>query len=436
MRRSFLLVLVSVAVGCGSSSRPHGDFDATGGAEACTGLECLIVDCSHQGGTPTSISGTVYAPNGTLALYGANVYIPRLDPGPLPDGPQCDRCNGELPGGAISRALSDEAGHFRLDNVPAGTDIPLIIQIGKWRRKALLPMVTACTDNALPATATSLPKNKSEGDLPKIAITSGSCDALECLVRRLGVSDFEFTNDAGSGSVHLYNIGGFSSIGTSNLSPASTLWGDVNKLKNYDIVLNSCECSQNAGAKPQAWMDNTKSYADIGGRIFNSHYADVWVGGEFGNPSHAPAVWKDIATWSDGSVSGSTDTIDQVNNPKGASFATWMQNVGGSSGNGLVAIDPSSFRNTAQTLDNTKAERWVYFDNGTQYPQNFQFTTPNEAAMDQRCGKVVFSDMHVAGDSFASGSFPDGCSTAPLSPQEKALAFMFFDIASCVNVIQ
>jgi hypothetical protein len=397
----------------------------------------LIVDCSHQGGTPTSISGTVYAPNGTLALYGANVYIPRLDPGPLPDGPQCDRCNGELPGGAISRAISDEAGHFRLDNVPAGTDIPLIIQIGKWRRKALLPMVTACTDNPLPAAQTSLPKNKSEGDLPKIAVTSGFCDALECLIRRLGVSDFEFTNDSGSGSIHLYNAGGFDHIGSQVLTPATTLWGNANKLNSYDIVLNACQCSQEAAEKSQAMLDNMKAYADLGGRVFNSHYGNFWISGDSSNPSKAPAVWKDIATWNDNvTATGSVDMIDQVHNPKGASFATWMQNVGGSTTNGTVAIDSGSFRNTAQTLDHSKAEQWVYWDNGAQIPQNFQFTTPNEAAADQRCGKVVFSDMHVGGDQTPSGSFPDACSTGPLSPQEKALAFMFFDIASCVNVIQ
>lgn len=437
MRTSLLALLLAAA--CGGGSRPHGDFDGGTGGEACVGIECLIVDCSHQGGTPTSISGTVYAPNGTLALYGAQVYIPRLDPGPLPDGPQCDRCDpsGELPGGAIARAMSDEAGHFHLDNVPAGTDIPMIIQIGKWRRKELLPMVTACTDNPLPAAQTSLPKNKSEGDLPRIAIASASCDALECLVRRMGVSDFEFTPDSGSGAVHLYTAGGFDHIGSTALSQASTLWGSADKLKNYDIVMNSCECSQNGASKTQAMMDNMKAYADIGGRLFNSHYGNVWIGGDSTTPTKAPMVWKDIATWVDNYPTASSDVIDQVNNPKGASFATWMTNVGGSTSAGSVAIDSGSFRQTVNTLDASKAERWIYWDTGAaQYPQNFQFTTPNEAAANARCGKVVFSDMHVAGDSFASGTFPDGCSTAPLSPQEKALAFMFFDIASCVNVIQ
>jgi len=437
--RTSLALLVSLAAACGSGSRPHGDFVGHAPAEACVGIECLIVDCSTQGGTATSVSGTVYAPNGTLALYGATVYIPRLDPGPLPTGPQCDRCDpsGELPGGAIARTTSDEAGHFSLTNVPVGADIPLIIQIGKWRRKALVPMINKCTDNPLTADVTSLPKNRSEGDLPKIAVTSGSCDALECLIRRLGVSDYEFTSDAGSGSIHLYNAGGFDHVGSTALSQATTLWGSEDKLKNYDIVLNACQCSQEASEKTQAMMDNTKAYADIGGRIFNSHYGNVWIGGETGVPTHAPAVWKDIASFGDSGNDAPSDTIDQVNNPKGASFATWMSNVGGSTTIGQVAIGAGSFRQTANTMDTTKAERWLYWDAGsTQYPQNFQFTTPNEAPANARCGKVVFSDMHVGGDQAPFGAFPTACSTGPLSPQEKALAFMFFDIASCVQVIQ
>ncbi len=164
----------------------------------------------------------------------------------------------------------------------------------------------------------------------------------------------------------------------------------------------------------------------------------MWIGGETSVPTHAPAVWKDIATWNEGLADPSVDTIDQTtNNPKGSAFAMWMVNVMGSSGNGAITIESGTGRQTAVSVDNTKAERWVYYDaGGTQYPQNFQFTTPNEMPKDQRCGKVVFSDMHVASGSSSSGQFPSGCSATPLSPQEKALAFMFFDIESCVGVIQ
>jgi hypothetical protein len=68
-------------------------------------------------------------------------------------------------------------------------------------------------------------------------------------------------------------------------------------------------------------------------------------------------------------------------------------------------------------------------------PQNFQFVTPVEGTADEACGKVVFSDMHVSGN--ANGSvYPTDCGTDnTLSPQEKALAFMLFDISSCVGAI-
>jgi hypothetical protein len=79
-----------------------------------------------------------------------------------------------------------------------------------------------------------------------------------------------------------------------------------------------------------------------------------------------------------------------------------------------------------------KAERWTYYQGA---PQNFQFTTPNEVDPDQRCGKVAFSDMHVSGDS-QGGTYPSTCgNSTTLSPQEKALAFMIFDLSSCVGQI-
>jgi hypothetical protein len=443
MRRLAAVLLALSWSGCGPSSRDdnnnNGEVDAPD-VVPCVGLECQVVDCAKDGLPATSISGTVFAPNGTLALYGATVYVPRIDPGPFPDGVECAKCtNDALPGEPIVQVLSDEAGRFTLSGVPAGNGVTLFVTIGKWRRKVVLPTLQACTDNPLAADLTRLPKNRTEGDIPRIAVVTGSCDALECLIRKLGVSDSEFTNEAGDGRIHLYASNGANRLANNAMfAPASQLWGDLEQLKRYDIAMHSCECSTRVNEKSMAMLQNMKAYADLGGRVFLSHYHNVWVAGDSANPAHAIPEWAPIASCrSDGFANGN-DFIDQVNNPKGGAFATWMMNVMGSPTQGVIPIQSGTGRQTCTSVDLAKAERWVFFPSGgNEFPQNFQFSTPNEAPKEQRCGKVVFSDMHVAnGSSSSSGTpFPNGCSSAELSPQEKALAFMFFDIATCVGEI-
>ena len=415
------------------------------GGSACTGLQCNVVQCETMGMPATTVSGTVFAPNGSLPLYGVTVYVPNSDPGPLPDGAQCSKCVDDLPGSPVVRTTTDAAGHFTLTDVPSGANIPLVIVSGKWRRQITIPNVAQCTDNALAATDTRLPKNHTEGDIPKIAISTGGADALECLFPKLGIDLSEFTTSTGSGRLHLYTDsnsagqGADSIQGGGNMTDSAQFWNDVNKLKAYDIVILSCEGAQYPNTKTQADMDALKMYADLGGRVFASHWHNIWIGGAFqsgGNPK--PAVWTSIAQWQNQGDpgNGTIDIIDETNNPKGTSFATWMLNVMGSTTRDQIPIQDGTAKTTAQSVDTGKAERWTYL-NGTQRPQNFQFTTPNEVAADQRCGKVAFSDMHVSGDSQSNpgSAFPTQCSTSPLTPQEKALAFMIFDLSSCVGSI-
>jgi hypothetical protein len=431
MRSIPVLLLVTLWIGCAPADRGKPE-DAPPVPDACVGLRCRVTDCAKAGRTQTTISGTVFAPNGTLPLYGVTVYVPNGDPGFLTDGAQCSRCTKEVPGDPIVKTTTDPAGKFVLADVPSGVDVPLVITIGKWRRQIRIPVVAECADTALPAAQTSLPKKKSEGEMPKIAMVTGGCDALECLVRKLGVDDSEFTNDDGDGRVHLFASNGGTSTATGQVfAPASTLWGSVNKMKQYDLAMFSCECGQRANEKPQAMMDAVKAYANFGGRVFMSHFHAVWISGESNNPSHAPAVWPTIASCSGPTASGgTTGVIDRINNPSGPAFATWMNNVMGANTAGEFAI--SSAMGSCSTLNKDKADLWVHTTNDVIL--NFQFTTPNEVLEEkERCGKVVFSDMHVSSGS--SSLFPNGCSATAMTSQEKALAYMFFDIANCVGPV-
>ena len=52
-----------------------------------------------------------------------------------------------------------------------------------------------------------------------------------------------------------------------------------------------------------------------------------------------------------------------------------------------------------------------------------------------RASRLTGLDFHVTGANGASGGkpFPTECDNGPLSPQEKVLEFMLFDLASCIQ---
>jgi len=471
IRRLVFASLFAVAGVSGLTACSHhqqeddgGDVDAPQSPDSCSGLSCFQVDCTSKGLPPTSISGTVFAPNGTLPLYGVNVYVPINDPGPLTDGATCDRCDAGLPGGSLVQIKTDEAGHFQLDDVPATGNVPLVIQIGKWRRQVVVPNVAACQDTSLTTTDTTLPKDHTQGDLPHIAITTGSADALECLVLKLGIDPSEFTNNSAAGHVHLYQNPHTPTDSKGNMNPgqgaikfkagwpggdgalfgdATAMWNDPNALKNYDIVMFSCEGGQYPTTKPQTALQAVHDYADLGGRVFMSHWHNIWVGGEQGNAAHGLADWEQTATFNFSAPQDQENTIASVDEsvPKGQSFAQWLVNVGASTTRDQIPI--TGARYTLPSNNAAMSDRRVYLDqsiaavNGHVSVQDLEFTTPVTAATDDRCGKVVFSDMHVASGSSSNKTvpFPNGCSTTDLSPQEKALAFIFFDISSCVGQI-
>jgi hypothetical protein len=114
-------------------------------------------------------------------------------------------------------------------------------------------------------------------------------------------------------------------------------------------------------------------------------------------------------------------------------------NVGGSTTLGTVTIaQDASNRLVDNVTGGNTSQRWIYAS--TLVPQSVQYMSATTPIPGGSCGRVVLSDIHVSAGA-ATGSdipampFPTGCVTTGLTPQEKVIEFMLFDIASCVSPI-
>ncbi|HRC57020.1 MAG TPA: carboxypeptidase-like regulatory domain-containing protein [Kofleriaceae bacterium] len=446
MRLLWSSLLVFAALGCGNhDGGGKGNPDAAPDSPTCEGIGCKQVQCT--GGGTTSISGTVFAPNGTLPIYNATVYVPLRPLDPIVSGASCDRC-AELSGNPLVRTTTDEQGRFTLTNVPATTDVPVVIQVGKWRRVITVPSVPECTDTAVATGMTRLPKNKTEGDMPRMALATGEADALECMLRKIGIDESEITNSAGTGRVHLFQgaggTGQFDAArgGATFTGAATTLWDTEAKLSAYDVVFLSCEGEGNRTVgKTTAAKAAMRAYADKGGKVFTSHWHLEWLAG------NTPPWDNAITFYFNGHATGET-TLPDLGNitadidatfPKSDALSKWLLNVGASTVRGK--IDLRDAQHTAIGFNPTYTERWIHYPAaGARRPsvQYASLTTPLEKPATEKCGRVVFSDIHVSSGDLSANNllYPSGgCTTnvATLSPQEKVLAFMMFDIASCVG---
>ena len=416
------------SAGGGGMGGSGGTLFTTGTSKPCSNLECQQITCS--GGAKTTVSGVVLAPEGTIPLYNVVVYIPNAPVKPLAEGASCDKCGATLSGEPLVTALTDTQGHFVLEDVPVGVDVPLVVQVGKWRRQITLPKITACVDNPITdTTQTRLPRSRAEGDLPRIALTTGGADPLECLLRKIGIDDSEVTTPSGKGRVNLFaGHGGAShyAAGFNNgaaLDSATPLWITTEGLQKYDVVLLACEGTQDIDSKPPEALKAMFDYTAAGGRVFASHWHNYWL-------QDGPAPFPTTATFVDDPdlVDPFTAQID-TSFPKGKALSEWLINVGASTTPGKIVIHAG--QHTVDAVNPSVAQAWIY-GKSPQSVQYFTFNTPIGSAADKQCGRVVFSDIHVSSGDVVGASFPNGCQTSGLSAQEKALLFMLFDLSSCI----
>jgi hypothetical protein len=347
--------------------------------------------------------------------------------------------------------------------------VPLVIQVGKWRRQCPVN-VTSCANNKQTDKTILLPSSVPNGDIitnmPDIAVSTGTADTLECLMHRMGLPDSEYVaGNATGGHIHVFSGGMVNSTdlnapeepGFPGAPDSPTyLWKTSSLMMPYDIVLLSCEGGETYGANPPA----LEEYLNAGGRAFASHFHYSWFSGPKANKKDnkyaAPSDWSNLASWgvdnaqieTDGQIGGVIDqTLNGSTQPfsKGVYLDQWLGIVGGLGTPGVPSTELSIYTpryNATVTAANTPSQPWIAADQSSGSPgatMYFSFDTPIDAGVDDAgepayCGRAVFSDLHVSGEQSDTPhvAIPTNCLSNDLSPQEKALEFMLFDLSSCV----
>jgi hypothetical protein len=328
--------------------------------------------------------------------------------------------------------------------------------------------VADCKTTQVAATGTGqfrLPANKSEGDLPAMALLTGGLDDLGCFLTKVGISASEYSAPHAGGHLDIYQglgLGGVPAPGLSSgtagncTNTSCPLWANKSALENYDIVFLACEGDtfdpdDNGGTDggagglggllgggganvTQAGKTALHDWLDEGGKVFATHFHYTWF-------KNGPPDFQGVANWlgySLGTGTCNNCTLD-TSLQSGKDFSAWLQSVGATTGGG---INLTGVADSVSTVNAMTTSRWIYGNSGvggamdTKY---MSFETPiggipvdgGEVGGKKYCGKAVFTDLHAGGA--PSGAVPGACKAGSMTAQEKALEFLIFNLASCVS---
>lgn len=385
--------------------------------QTCTGLCLQQVSC--PAGQTTSITGVVYMPNGTDPLPNALVYIPNAAVPAFTPGVSCPVPGQQPPGSPLVGTTSGVDGSFTISDVPVGTNIPLVVQSGKWRRQVVIPSTAACTSTSF---STRLPQNQTEGDIPKFAIATGSEDEVECVLLKAGISASEFTDPSGTGRIQIYSGSNSPGALIDAATPSQTaLMSDPATLSSYDVLMLPCQGGQYI--QPADELANFMNYANAGGRVYSSHFSYVWM---YNNPPFNTVVNWDVnqRTLASGPATVNTGF------PEGSELSQWLQEVGASTTQGQ--IDISAVKHDTDGVV-APTETWLTLNDAADGNpvMQFVFDTPVSATSTQ-CGRVLFNDYHVENpNSSPRGvTFPNECTLGPMTAQEKLLEYSLFELTN------
>ena len=401
---------------------------------ACVGRACMVPVCT--GGGTTTITGRLFAGNGADPVPGATVYVPLQDVVAQPTGASCDLCS-RTPAN-VSSATTAFDGSFRLSGVPAGS-FPLVAQLGHFQR-VLTVTATSCVANTLPADPGTqnlgirLPRKTAElspqDTVPRIAVASGDFDQIECVLKRMGIEEIDLYNGRNAGETNPPSI-----------AELSTLLTNQAKLLSYNILVMNCTQNQFQNTLATAGVKaNIEKFVASGGRLYATDWAYDMIEQV---PQFAPYLCFEPQAVGGAPMCQATSEPKQdadtmvaysgKSSIQDADLAKWLaQFPGAIDAQQKVEVDFNyvAIAQTATSATNP-VKVWVQGQAG-----NFG-VRPQTVTFDyNQCGRIHYSTYNTepSGAVDDTARWPNSCK-ATLSPQERLLEYLVFNIASCIPII-
>ncbi|HEY3308498.1 MAG TPA: hypothetical protein VGJ93_08585 [Desulfuromonadaceae bacterium] len=200
-----------------------------------------------------TITGTIYAPNGSDPIPGANVYVVAT---PIAKSSLAAVNVWDI-STASSKTLTEADGTFTLQNVPAGTTTIYIIK--GFFKKAFVAYVTPDKTTTILKTLTTLPATTDLASgigIPKIAVVKGVWDKIEDVLAKLGLGSVDSTGALISGTQKF-----------SIINDSLALLTNTTELNKYNILIFDCGPTSTAVTNSTA-ISNLRKFVENGGRLY------------------------------------------------------------------------------------------------------------------------------------------------------------------------
>jgi hypothetical protein len=366
----------------------------------------LIAGCG--GGTTTpgttgTLTGNVFAPNGTDPISGALVYI--LDKG--------SQAIGDPPAEAYDAFdYSGADGSFQLDNVPTGSQTLKIIK-GAFTKTATITVKEGTY--ALPAAVTTLP---SEGEgVEKMAVVTGNWDSIQNVLAKLGLGKVDSSGELILGTESFDLVDGNGSLDDSIYPNFLDFMADPANYADYRTIFINCGNNyEDDFFADTVMVDNLKAWVAAGGRLYATDLSYDFVEQLF--PEYidffgtdpgfsATPETLDAAEYGDSFTSTNATVLDP-------DMLAWLKEIDVTNADDTITVEGwlSSWAAVDDFSNDVKSWMKAIVDvDGSSSSRDITLTFhPSD-------GTVFYSSYHT-----------EGFLSAGLTPQDRVLQYLIFEV--------